>query len=70
MKREKIERKLEDAARRLNSAKLDDYMYSRDIDHHDSEASRIRKLRQAARNKVDRAQATITRLAMQLHEEL
>lgn len=70
MKREKIERKLDDAARRLGSAKADEQRYTRDIDWHDSEASRIRKLRQAARNKADRAQATITRLAAQLHEEL
>ena len=70
MSREKKERKLEEAARRLASATGDERMYSRDIDWHDSEASRIRKLRQAARNKMDRAQATITRLAAELHEEL
>lgn len=69
MIREKKERKLEAAARRLGSAEADERAYTRDINWHDSEASRIRKLRQAARNKKDRAQATIARLAGELHEE-
>jgi len=69
MSREKIEAKLLAAVRRGQNAQNDEWSYTREIDWHDSEASRIRKLRQKARNRKDRAEATVKRLAQQLHEQ-
>jgi hypothetical protein len=62
MKRSTVEKKLNDAMARRSSALGDEAYYTRDIDYHDSEASRIRKRRQAARNKRDRADAAIAKL--------
>lgn len=68
MKRSKIEEKLNEAMQRLSSAVNDEYYYTGKINYHDAEASGIRKKRQAARSKKDRAQAAVERLTQQLHE--
>jgi peptidoglycan hydrolase CwlO-like protein len=68
MKRSKIEEKLNDAMQRKSSAEWDERSLTSDINYHDGEASRIRKRRQSARSKIDRAKATIERLTQQLYE--
>lgn len=65
MKKTAIEKQAAAAMQRLNSAESDERYYTNDIDHHDREASRIRKLRQKARARKDRAKAAMQRLAIQ-----
>ena len=65
MKKTQIEKQAVAAAQRLATAERDERYYTNDIDHHDREASRIRKLRQKARARKDRAKAAIQRLAIQ-----
>lgn len=66
MKRSVVEKKLNDAMRRLRSAESSERSFTIDIDYHDAEASRIRKLRQRVRNQKDRAERTI----LQMHARL
>lgn len=68
MKRSIIETKLNEAMVRLESAKHTKWRLTRDIDYHDQQASSIRKDRQKAINKEDRASAAIVRLSEQLQE--
>ncbi len=70
MKRSTLESQLNAAMRRRESAFWDEASFTSSINYHDSEASRIRKQRQAARNKKDRADATIARLNKLLSEDI
>lgn len=66
----KLQEKLNAASMRLANAIGNERMHTRDINYHDEQASRIRKLRQAERSKIDRAKATINRLSEQLENDL
>lgn len=62
MKRSTIEAKLNEAMQRHVAADRDEDYFTGQINYHDREASRLRKLRQGHRNKKDRALATIAKL--------
>lgn len=68
MKKSTIEQKLNDAMQRLHSAQADDWHLTGQINYHDSEASRIRKQRQRARSKADRAKTSIANLHLALSQ--
>jgi hypothetical protein len=61
MNPEKIQAKLLEAQQRLSSAESDDRYFTNDINYHDQLASEIRKKRQRARSKKDRAVEAIAR---------
>lgn len=70
MKRSVLEAKLNDAMRRKHSAMSDERSLTGDINYHDREASRIRKDRQKARAKRDRADAAILTYSALLQKAL
>lgn len=70
MKRSVIEQKLNEAMIRRSSAQNEDWRLTRDIDYHDRQASTVRKERQRARNKKDRADATIAKLSALLNASI
>ncbi len=66
MKLSTIETKLNEAMRRFDSAKNEDWRLTRDVDYHDRCASEIRKERQKSRNKKDRAEEAIKKYSAML----
>jgi hypothetical protein len=66
MKRSTIEKKLNEAMERKVSALSSEYHLDGQIKYHDSEATRLRKQRQAARSKKDRAELAIINLSQAL----
>lgn len=66
MKKSVIEKRLNEAMQRRNSAESDEHYYTGKINYHDAEATDLRKKRQALRSKKDRASAAIARLNAQL----